>query len=89
MPSLTLYVNEDTQTEINGDEVIATKLIENSGIETFEPGVIQQTIFDTTYSGSQIGDYDRLITRVDESFFGFMLDDPDTDKENVTIEEYE
>jgi len=78
--------NEKLTTEVNGDEVIYTTQIEHKNIITLEPGIIQQTIFDTTYSGLSIGDYDRLITRVDDSFMGFELDDPDTDKENVTIE---
>lgn len=81
--------SNDNQVELNGDEVISTEPIEDESILTFETGMIQQTIFDTTYSGLIIGEYDRLITRVDDSFFGFTLDGPNTDKENVTIEKYE
>ncbi|MFG6147540.1 LptM family lipoprotein [Halobacillus sp. B23F22_1] len=44
-----------------------------------------EKIFDTTFSGIKTGS-GSLVTRVDDSFIGFRLDDPDTDKENVTIE---
>lgn len=52
---------------------------------TIEPGQVHQKIFDTTFSGLRIGNL-SLLTRVDDSFMGFTLDEPDTDKENVTIE---
>lgn len=44
-----------------------------------------QKIFDTTFSGIKTGS-SSLLTRVDDSFVGFRLDSPNTDKKNVTIE---
>jgi len=44
-----------------------------------------QKIFDTTISGIKTGK-GSILTRVDDSFVGFKLDAPDTDKKNVTIE---
>lgn len=44
-----------------------------------------QKIFDTNFSGIKTGK-GSLLTRVDDSFVGFKLDSPDTDKKNVTIE---
>lgn len=48
-----------------------------------------QTIYDTNFSGLKYNDDDvdkNLITRVDDSHTLFQLDDPNTDKKNVTIE---
>ncbi|WP_121616640.1 hypothetical protein [Virgibacillus halodenitrificans] len=85
-----LGTNYDTQTnEITGDEVIATRPIENGEtMITLQSEIIHQTIFDTTFSGLKIGDHSSLLTRVNDSFVGFKLDSPDTDKKNVTIEKY-
>lgn len=52
---------------------------------TFNGDIVHQKIFDTNFSGIKT-DNGSLLTRVDESFVGFRLDDPNTDKENVTIE---
>ncbi|MFD1019527.1 hypothetical protein [Thalassobacillus hwangdonensis] len=52
---------------------------------TLEGNVVHQKIFDTTFSGIKTSNR-GLFTRVDDSFVGFRLDNPDTDKENVTIE---
>lgn len=47
--------------------------------------VVRQKIFDTTFAG-QVANGQALITKVDDSFAGFILDGPDTKKDNVTIE---
>lgn len=77
----------DSEVEFEGDNVIFTKPIEGGEkIATLEPQVIQQTIFDVTYSGVRYDEYKSLLTRVDNSFVGFNLDGPDTKNKNVTIE---
>ncbi|GIN57999.1 hypothetical protein J8TS2_23180 [Lederbergia ruris] len=52
---------------------------------TFTRGMVKQTIFGTTFSGIAT-DRTSLLTRVDDSFVGFRLDNPDTKSKNVTIE---
>ncbi|WP_078598405.1 hypothetical protein [Evansella clarkii] len=55
---------------------------------TLQHSAVQGTVYDTTYTGLVV-DYDReeiLITRVDHPETHFKLDDPDTQKDNVTIE---
>ncbi|MBD7984568.1 hypothetical protein H9649_08250 [Sporosarcina sp. Sa2YVA2] len=47
--------------------------------------IIDRMIFDTHFSGVKTNN-GSLLTRVDESFVGFRLDNPDTKKNNVTIE---
>ncbi|WP_062108729.1 hypothetical protein [Bacillus niameyensis] len=83
------WLDSDTHAEINGDQIIETRLIEDYQLITFKPQLIQQTIFDTTFSGLRTGDSDSLLTRVDNSFVGFKIDGPDSKGKNVTIEEYE
>lgn len=53
----------------------------------FEDEVFRKQIFETTFSGFKISSNSVLISRIDNSFIGFKLDDPDTDKKGVTIEE--
>lgn len=47
--------------------------------------LVHQKIFETTFSGIKTSG-GSLLTRVDDSFVGFQLDDPDTKKKNVTVE---
>jgi len=86
-------IEADETREIEDDIIITTTEIDyGSRIMTLGLNMVQQTIFDTTYAGLQTTDEKReeaVLTHVDESFNGFKLDDPDTDKENVTIEEAE
>ncbi|MFE3576440.1 hypothetical protein [Lysinibacillus sp. NPDC059133] len=51
----------------------------------FSSDLVNQTIFQTTFSGVKTNSR-SLLTRVDDSFVGFRLDGPDTRKKNVTIE---
>ncbi|KGP89884.1 hypothetical protein N780_09595 [Pontibacillus chungwhensis BH030062] len=79
--------NSDAQTnEIDGDKVIATQPIEDGNLVTFQPNITHQTIFDTTFSGLKVSDNYSLLTRVNSSFVGFKVDDPDTKSKNVTVE---
>lgn len=52
---------------------------------TLQSVSLNQKIFDTTFAGVKAGS-GSLLTRVDDSFVGFRLDDSDTEKDNVTIE---
>jgi hypothetical protein len=52
---------------------------------SIEGGGYSQKIFDTTFSGVKTSS-GSLLTRVDDSFAGFKLDDPDTKGKNITIE---
>lgn len=73
--------------EIDGEYITFPSTEEEpKSILSINRGMISQKIFDTTYSGLSIGDSYSLLTRVDDSFVGFRLDNPDTDKKNVTIE---
>jgi hypothetical protein len=50
---------------------------------------VVQTVYDTTFAGFRYPDDSNgeiFLTSVDDSFTGFELDGPDTNKENVTIE---
>ncbi|WP_345242057.1 hypothetical protein [Pontibacillus salipaludis] len=79
--------NSDAQiNEIDGDKVMATQPIQNGNLITFQPNIIHQTIFDTTFSGLQVSDNYSLLTRVNRSFVGFKVDDPNTKSKNVTVE---
>ena len=74
--------------EIDGDYITFTSMSEepNVVLSSIYGGMISQKIFDTTFSGLKIGDDESIVTRVDDSFVGFIIDSPDTDKKNVTIE---
>ncbi|NUU53006.1 hypothetical protein HP548_02705 [Paenibacillus taichungensis] len=63
-----------------------TITMETDHLVTFEQGSNSQKIFNTTYSGLAYNKDFSLFTRVDDSFVGFKLDDPDTKNEKVTIE---
>lgn len=52
---------------------------------TFHRDNIHHAILDTTFSGFKINEHHHLFTRVDDANISFLLDDPDTEKKNVTI----
>lgn len=64
---------------------------ENNGSYNFQFDVgnlIYQEIYDTIFAGfyeSDVGSDNAFITRVDESFDGFDLDSPDTDKDIIDV----
>ena len=64
----------------------STKDEPHSVLSSINGGMILQKIFDTTFSGLRRGDNESILTRVDDSFVGFIIDGSDTDKKNVTIE---
>ena len=70
------------------DKLVSTKVVKDGmRMMTLGSSIVSRKIFDTTYSGLiQFEEDYSIITRVDESFVGFRLDAPDTNKENVTIE---
>lgn len=73
--------------EILTEDKTSTEEIEDGkALVTFIPGAVNQKVFNTTYSGLGYDEYYSLFTRVDDSFVGFKLDDPNTKKKNVTIE---
>ncbi|MED4128597.1 hypothetical protein [Shouchella miscanthi] len=75
------------QFEINNEDVTFTSIEDEPlRLQTINGGMISQKIFDTTYSGLSIGEHTALLSRVDESFIGFIIDSPDTTNKNVTIE---
>lgn len=82
------YLLEDGTRRVEDDKLITTTEVEDGKrIMAFGSSIVNQKIFDTNFSGLlQFQDDDSLITRVDDSFIGFRLDTPDTDKENVTIQ---
>lgn len=79
---------EGKEFEINDDYITFTSVEKESKaiLPSINGGIVSQKIFDKFYSGLSIGDNYSLLTRVDDSFVGFRLDNPDTDKKNVTIE---
>lgn len=80
-------LSTERKVEIEGEEIIFTDIIEDGeSLVTFIPGSVNQKIFDTIYSGLGYDEYYSLFTRVDDSFVGFKLDEPNTKKKNVTIE---
>lgn len=58
---------------------------EEDKVISLEGASFNQKIFETTFSGIKTNN-GSFITRVDDSFVGFRLDTPDTEKKNVTIE---
>lgn len=70
--------------EILTEEKTSTEVTDY--LVNFEQGSNSQKIFNTTYSGLAYNKDFSLFTRVDDSFVGFKLDDPDTKNDKVTIE---
>ena len=87
----TEYIKLETQKTKDAEEAGDYGSGEYESIDFF-PATVNPTIFDTTFAGfiteynSQDVATESLITRVDESFSGLKLDEPDTDKKNVTTE---
>lgn len=91
---LTFLEESDRNIEfIDGEVFETTEKTGPSEVFSLTNQAVTQTIFDTKFTGlakvpgRAIRD-EAVLTRVEDSVNGFILDEPDTNNENITIEAY-